>query len=270
MKKKYVYTFIFSFLLLASITIVIVLLNNNKSENYSGEPTVFVHGYKGTLKSFGNMLDRFETKYNWGTKALIYYVTSDGEVNEYNFNKGRDKPAFIQVLFEDNRAGFSNSAEWLATALKKMKKDYSIDSVDLVGHSMGGIVSLKYAKQYQQEEYPSVNKIVAIGSPFDGIYKDEYFQINRDAAATDLKPDSAELQLLQVGTFPTNVEVLNIGSTGDPVAVPESVEAIRTVISSDQLVEIIIEDDNLGHSALHENEQVDKLIYSFLWQDEFQ
>jgi uncharacterized alpha/beta hydrolase family protein len=239
-----------------------------KTKTELTQPTVFVHGYKGTFYSLHFMLDRFENMYEIGSKILIYYVEENGEIQEYHLNKNNSGAQLVQVVFEDNRAGFEDTTGWLADVLASMKNNYGVDSVNLTGHSMGGIISLKYALQYQSEDFPDVNKFIALGAPFAGIFSQEYFRIHHDAAAEDLKPDSAGLQLLETGTFPENTQVLNIGSTGDPVALVESVQALERFIPEEQIEEIIIEDEELGHSHLHESGQVDKIISSFLWQDD--
>src|SRR5699024_5062031 len=162
---------------------------------------LFVHGYKGTENSFGHMLKRFEKQYKWGNTALIYYVSPQGEIQVYNLSKGKQNPVFIQVVFENNRASFADNTEWLASVTR-------------------------HINEYQDPEtYPAVDKLITIGSPFDGIYNQSYFQIHHDPAATDLKPNSVALGLLRENTnaFPENISVLSIGSTGDIVAAPESV-----------------------------------------------
>ncbi|UJL46934.1 alpha/beta fold hydrolase [Virgibacillus sp. NKC19-16] len=267
MKKKLIISLTSSLIMIVGVAAILYMPNKAKSEHYNGDPTVFVHGYKGTTNSFGFMLDRFENSYQWANKALVYYVSDRGNVREYNLSKGKREPTLVQVIFENNRASFDDTTYWLSSALNHMKEAYSIDSINLVGHSMGGIVSLKYLQDYEGEAYPDVNKLITIGSPFNGIYSHEYFQIHRDAGAIDLKPGSLALQLLHDKTIPENTDVLSIGSTGDTVAVPESVQAIRNIVPSDQLDEIMIENERLGHSALHESKQVDKIIHSFLWQD---
>ncbi|WP_246202666.1 alpha/beta hydrolase [Virgibacillus doumboii] len=267
MKKRQIMGAVFLFAVLTSIMLIIYVPKEIHSEHYKGSPAVFVHGYKGTYNSFGNLLNRFENKYNWGNKALVYRVSPEGKVNVYNLNKGKQEPSFVQVIFENNRASFADTAEWLSLVMAHMKDTYQINTVNLVGHSMGGLVSLKFIEDYQDpERYPRVTKFIAIGSPFDGIYNEQYFTIHRDAGATDLKPDSLALQLLRMNKemIPEDLEVLSIGSTSDLVAVPESVQSLRHIIGEDQLQEIMIEDKTLGHSELHENAQVDKLIHSFL------
>ncbi|WP_230856004.1 alpha/beta fold hydrolase [Virgibacillus dakarensis] len=269
MKKKRILQLTAIGILIVTATIITYMPRHASSQHSITPINVFVHGYKGTTNSFGGMLNRFERN-NWGNKALIYYVTRHGDVKMYPLNKGSREPIFIQVIFENNRASFDDSATWLSEVMRHLKNTYHIDSVNLIGHSMGGLVSLKYIEEYQDPaEYPATNKLITIGSPFDGIYSQYYFQINRDPAATDLKPDSPALQLLRANrqAIPDHLAVLSIGSTGDMVAVPKSVHTLKEIVPANQLTEIMIENDNLGHSELHENRQVDKLIHSFLWQE---
>ncbi|ASN07174.1 alpha/beta fold hydrolase [Virgibacillus necropolis] len=269
MKKKYIIQITAFLIIIVGIAVITYLPEKAESRGHDSPPTVFVHGYKGTINSFGNMLYRFEEQYEWGNKSLIYKISNNGNIRVYNLNKGRAEPVFIQVILENNRASFRDGAQWLSTVLSHMKQHYQIDNVNIVGHSMGGLISMKYIEEYQNNmEHPVTEKLVTIGSPFDGVYSQTYFQINHDAAATDLKPNSAALQLLRKTkeTIPGDLEVLSIGSTGDLIAKPKSVNAIRMIIPADQLKTVMIENNQLGHSELHENQQVDQLIYSFLWK----
>ncbi|ASK61413.1 hypothetical protein CFK37_04100 [Virgibacillus phasianinus] len=271
MKKKYIIRITTLIIIIVSIAVITYMPEEARSQKNTLPATVFIHGYKGTYNSFGNMLNRFENQYNWGNKALIYRVYSNGDLRVYNLNKGKVKPVFIQVIFDNNRASFKDEAGWLANVLHHMKENYQIDKVNIVGHSMGGLVSVKYIEEYQNDSlYPTTNKLITIGSPFDGVYNDTYFQINRDEAATDLKPNSAALQLMREmkQAIPKNLKVLGIGSTGDQIARPESVNALRMIIPKDQLKIVMIKNQALGHSELHENKHVDRLIHSFLWNNQ--
>ncbi|WP_246001302.1 alpha/beta fold hydrolase [Oceanobacillus piezotolerans] len=259
MKKRYI---ILLLLMLLGSIFILYVPNKVKSEYNLGVPTVFVHGYKGTYNSFTNLLDRFEAN-GWGEKRIVYYVSSDGRIHDY-YTEGSN-PAYIQIILQNNRASFANSTEWLSKALRHLKKKYGVETVNLVGHSMGGIISTKYTIEYKEEAYPNVNKLITIGSPFDGIYSEEYFRIHHDAAAEDLKPNSLALEMLYRSDFPDRIAVLNIGSSGDAISFPDSVKAISKIVPKSQLKEVIIEDEDLGHSALHENTRVDKLIRTFLW-----
>ncbi|WP_156290274.1 alpha/beta fold hydrolase [Oceanobacillus salinisoli] len=268
-KLKHIISIILFIVFIFGTIAYIYVPNRANSEKLYGIPTVFVHGYKGTTNSFHTMLDRFEEN-GWGKKGLVYYVSSRGRVVDHPVKFDPAKQTFVQVILQNNRASFADSAEWLASVLQHFKAKYGVETVNLVGHSMGGIISMKYMMDYRSDDYPNVDRFVAIGSPFDGIYSTEYFRIHHDPAATDLKPDSPAFQMLHQGKIPGNIEVLNIGSAGDTVAFTESVKAIRKMVSENQLREVIIQDNELGHSGMHESIQVDKMIHSFLWHEELQ
>lgn len=253
-------------LLLYSSAQIIYTPKSAKDSQDIMPPTVFLHGYKGTYYSFGNLLNRFQNKYRWGDKGLVYRVGVDGTLNVQEQVKGKSKPLFIQVIFENNRASFQEGSAWLAAVMQDLKEKYFIQEVNLVGHSMGGLMSVKYILDYEGTLYPEVHKLVTIGSPFDGIYNESYF-LNipgEDAAAHDLRPDSEGLKSLHDREFPKTIQVLSIYSTGDPVARPKSVEALRTIVPNSQLHEQLIDDEKLGHSMLHESSRVDHFIHDFL------
>jgi len=269
LKKRYIIGIITYTILLFVGVLSIVHSINRENIMIDGEPTVFIHGYKGTENSFGNLLDRFEYTYEWGKKGLVYYVSSEGNINDYLLLRDEeDQPVFVQVVFENNRASIAETTEWLSTVLHHLKEEYGVETVNLVGHSMGGIVSTKYSMEFTSIDYPAVNRLITIGSPFDGVYDEQYFEINQDPAAMDLMQGSPALTELRDSSLPVHIQVFSIGSEGDKVAEPKSVLAVEEIIPEEQLETVIIEDRKLGHSALHENATVDHMIYSFLWENE--
>src|SRR5690625_3036731 len=107
-----------------------------KAEQEISEPTVFVHGYKGTFFSLGFMLERFENIYENGNIVRVFYVGENGEIQEYHLNNNSSGAQFVHVIFENSRADFEDTTGWLAEVLVSMKASYGADSVNLVGHSM--------------------------------------------------------------------------------------------------------------------------------------
>ncbi|WP_188632122.1 alpha/beta hydrolase [Lentibacillus kapialis] len=268
MQKKHVISIIVLLSLIICTISWLYVPGKTKSEGQINNATVFVHGYKGTKNSFGNMLNRFEDKYGWGQRALVYSVSSSGnlDVNVYG-KENVTAPILVHVIFENNRASIQDTSAWLAKLLEHMKETFQFNTVNLVGHSMGGLVTMDFIETYQNERvYPKVNKLVTIGVPFDGIYNEDYFRIHQDPAAEDLKPDSEALKKLHLNkdVIPEQLKVLSIGSTGDSVAVPQSVGTIKNIVLEPQLDYVMIHDYTLGHSELHEDTRVDKMVYSFL------
>ncbi|WP_010529322.1 alpha/beta hydrolase [Lentibacillus jeotgali] len=270
MQKKHVISIIVIFSLIIGVFSWFYAPGETKSEEQIKNATVFVHGYKGTKNSFGNMLKRFENKYGWGQRALVYRISPAGnlDVNVYGKETGDvTDPIFVHVIFDNNRASIQNTSAWLAKVLAHMKETFQFNIVNLVGHSMGGLVTMDYTQTYQNKRmYPKVNKLVAIGTPFDGVYNEDYFRIHHDPAAENLKPDSEALKRLRLNkdVISEQLRVLSIGSTGDSVAVPQSVGAIKNIVPEAQLTYEMIHDNTLGHSELHEDVRVDRMVYSFL------
>ncbi|MFK2825677.1 alpha/beta hydrolase [Bacillus sp. B190/17] len=231
--------------------------------------TVFVHGYKGSAASFQSMLERFENTHHFGKKGLICRVTADGRVL---FDETADFTAggrlFVQVIFENNRANFEDTSYWLSKALYALHKTYKLEEVNLVGHSMGGIMSVKFLEEYTRKPgYPFINKLVVIGSPFSGLKDKSYLKRNVGAAATDLMPHSAALQKLfkQKHLFPSDVQVLAIAGAGDQLVSIDSALSLEKIVPPRQFQKAIVSDQSITHSGLHESEEVDQLIGRFLW-----
>lgn len=267
MKKQHVILIAIIALFIYSSTDVVYTSKRAEHDEFQYTPTVFLHGYKGTYYSFGNMLDRYQNEYGWGDKGLIYHVGADGSLDVEELLKTKGKPLFVQVIFENNRASFQDGSTWLAAVLQDLKKRYFINEVNLVGHSMGGILSVKYILDYKGTIYPNVNKLVTIGSPFDGIYDHTYFLKNpqKDLAAKDLMPGSEGLKSLRNKDFPNTIQVLSVASTGDRVAKTKSVQTLRKILRDNPFEEKVIDDKRLGHSMLHESKRVDRLVYDFLY-----
>ncbi|SFE15015.1 Uncharacterized protein with an alpha/beta hydrolase fold [Lentibacillus persicus] len=268
MQFKYIVGTAVFLILTGSVFGLLYVPESTKSEKNMEVPTVFVHGYKGTENSLGNMLERFEHTYNLGKRSLVYKVSPAGKLDVYHLNN-REHTAnmFVQPVFKNNRASIEDTAEWLAKVMAHMKETFGVKRVNLVGHSMGGLVSIEYIENYQDySHYPEVKKLAVIGSPINGIYNEGYFKLHHDPAAEDLKPDSYALKRLRLNknAIPDHLDVLSIGSTGDSVARPKSIEGIRKIVDEGQLTYKMIKDPTLGHSALHEDTRVDKMIYSFL------
>ncbi|MBM7584063.1 putative alpha/beta hydrolase family protein [Bacillus pakistanensis] len=232
-------------------------------------PTVFVHGYKGTFNSFKTMMDRFENEYSWGNRTLIVYVSKFGELNFI----GRvptppSEPVFVQVVFENNRATLGDTSKWLTSVMVEIKQRYYVETVNLVGHSMGGLVITHYLKENANSmAIPKTHKLITIGSPFLGIEKESYHKVNTGAAVNDLRPNSnALLKLIRESSeFPKNVQSLVIAGTGDQVVGVNSARGLKQIVPPENYHEKIIDDPSIGHSGLHETLKVDRLINDFLW-----
>ncbi|MBS4177967.1 alpha/beta fold hydrolase [Lederbergia citrea] len=239
-------------------------------------PTVFVHGYKGSERSFSTMLERLKSD-QLGTTTMVVHVRKNGRISmKGSVPKDVHNP-FIQVIFENNRAQISDQTMWLKKLMKILKEQHGIQQVNLVGHSMGGLAWTSYLESVSgNTDYPIAIKLVTIGSPFKGIDREDYFKQNYGAALIDLKPTSAALKKLveNKGSFPDRLPVLSIAGvindpvTGDGLVSQYSALGNRDIIPPSQFTEIVMNDTEATHSGLHEHKGVDKLIAEFLWGNE--
>lgn len=237
-------------------------------------PTIFVHGYKGTMRSFQHMLHRFEYDYRWGTKSMVIRVDRMGIVHISGTIPQNLKNPFIQIVFEENRTSIEETANSLKKAMRLLKENYSVDELYIVAHSMGGLVSTKYIEDTNNlKDYPIVRKMVVIGSPFQGIEQESYHKLNTGKAIIDLKPDShALLEILNNrDQFSKKTKVLNIAGINPEYKDSDGVVSIQSALSARNIVplenyhEIIVKDKLATHSGLHEHPKVDKYIGEFLW-----
>ncbi|MBM7571228.1 alpha/beta hydrolase [Aquibacillus albus] len=234
-------------------------------------PTLFVHGYKGGNGSFKTMMKRFEKK-AWGSKRMVYHVSATGKLFVFG-DIGEEENPFIQVIFENNRATIASQSVWLQQVMKDLYQTYSIQQVNLVGHSMGGLASTNFIVTNQGGILPHVEKLVVIGSPFLGIDNDDYFSKNYGEATTDLKAGSHALRAMmaQKSEFNSDTDVLaiagviNDGFNSDGLVSLSSALGIRDYVLAEKYNQKIFYDPNATHSGLHEHKGVDQQIASFLW-----
>ncbi|MFC7063628.1 alpha/beta hydrolase [Halobacillus seohaensis] len=273
-QKKFMVLTILSFLLGSSLFFV------NSTPTRSEKPTeliptVFVHGFKGGPASFNTMLDRFESN-NWGTKRMIIYVSDSGDIRTRG-NIPHTMNPFIQVIFENNRASIANQTNWIKKIMRKLNQDYAISKLNLVGHSMGGLATTNFLLNNQDGNYPDVEKLVAIGTPFLGISLNDYFSMNTGAATIDLQVNSNALvtMLNSKENFDQYVHSLSIAGVinnnakeideWDGLVTKPSAHGLKNIVPQKNYYKKTLSDPLATHSGLHEHKDVDQAVAKFLW-----
>ncbi|UXH44916.1 alpha/beta hydrolase [Rossellomorea vietnamensis] len=232
-------------------------------------PTVFVHGYKGTYNSFRTMLDRFENRHGWGQKTLEISISDSGSIRYKGaLPKNPSSPPLVQVIFEDNRASLDKQAIWLENAMKLLHHQFNVSTVNIVAHSMGGLASTQYLENTGNESFvPKTHKFITIATPFQGVTKESYGQINTGAAVIDLKPGSRALKKMYLNRhlIPSEIRVLSIAGSGDDVVNVQSALESRSFFEKNPFQSKIVYDPTISHSGLHETMKVDRLVGDYLW-----
>ncbi|MBF8807426.1 MAG: alpha/beta fold hydrolase [Enterococcus lacertideformus] len=241
----------------------------------SAIPTLFFHGYSGTVNSFKGMIQRLQESGS-GKKEVTLTVDVNGNVQaEGELSKKADNP-MIQVLFADNKNNEWNQTEWIKACLSYLQTTYGIEQVNVVGHSMGGVSGLRYLATYGQDtSLPKIEKFVAIGAPFND-FEDDGGQSLADELKNGPAIMSSRYQDYQqlIGNVPTTTQFLLVAGQLSETDLSDGTVPLNSALAVYALLkqhgnvveEKVIKGENASHSMLHENQKIDREVSQFLWK----
>ena len=115
-----------------------------------------------------------------------------------------------------------DSAARIAAKIESIAAQTQLERMDIVGHSMGGLVGLHYVKRMGGRR--RVRRLVMLGTPTSGTWSAlvgvALAPLGR--ASLQLLPDSAFLRELAEGPLPDGVEVFSVAGERDRLAPPAS------------------------------------------------
>ncbi|MEO1773089.1 alpha/beta hydrolase [Candidatus Enterococcus ferrettii] len=247
-----------------------------ETDSKGSTPTLFIHGYSGTINSFGGMIDRFE-KQQLARKELVITVQPDSTLQiDGKLSNARNNP-MIQVLFADNKNNEWNQSEWIYAVLRYLKTQ-NVEQVNILGHSMGGVSSLRFLTTYgEPEDSPKIVKLVAIGSPFNDFIDTSNQQtidellVNGPTQKSDRYIDYEN----GIANVPTSLPMLLLAGelgagTSDDGTVPlTSALSVYSLVekNGNPIRQSVFVGPNAQHSQLHENKAVDQQVAQFLWEE---
>lgn len=122
-------------------------------------------------------------------------------------------------------ADISESAALIAGKIESIAAQTGLDRIDIVGHSMGGLVALYYLKRLGGRR--RVRRLVMLGTPVAGTWSAllGLAAAPLGRASLQLLPDSQFLRELADGQLPEGVEIVCISGDRDRLAPPD-----RTVL----------------------------------------
>lgn len=198
------------------------------------------------------------------------------------------------VNFDNKRAGEFKYSEWLLKITKLLKSKYGVKRINLVGHSMGSYAAVNYLiTDGYKDNVPTVNKMVVIAGPYDGIIDnhnpnqplhgnlsklwDDYpyrNQLDKDGRPKIIHPEYQQL-LDKQANLPKQVKILNIYGELDNDSKSDGVVTEASALSLGYLVKgriqsyetLKVSGPDAQHSALHQgNHKVDNALIDFLWK----
>lgn len=238
----------------------------------SAVPTVFIHGYGGTINSFVGMIQRLSSERKT-TKEMLITVQSDGSLKvDGDLSKKKDNPS-IQVLFTANKDTEWNQTEWIYTVLKYLKQQ-GVEQVNLVGHSMGGVSSLRYLTTYgQPNDASTINKFISIGAPFNDFTESSESIDDVLRNGPSVKAGRYIDYQNGIANVPNKLPILLLAGKINQETVTDGTVPLNSALATFSLLKDhgnpikyqIFTGPNAQHSQLHENLNVDKTVVDFLW-----
>jgi triacylglycerol lipase len=121
-----------------------------------------------------------------------------------------------------HRGDICESAAKIATKIESIAAQTNLDRMDIVGHSMGGLVGLYYVKCMGGRR--RVRRLVMLGTPTSGTWSAllgvGLSPLGR--AGLQLLPDSAFLRSLEEGELPEGVDIVSVSGQRDLLAPPST------------------------------------------------
>jgi triacylglycerol lipase len=189
-----------------------------------GVPIIYVHGYGQSCGSFWAL-----------TRALS--ALGHGPMFAYNYSTLND---------------IDRSAEGLGRFIDRVRDATGAPRVDVIGHSMGGVVIAAHLRSAGSEH--RVRRCITLASAHGGI---RWPGPLPGRGASQLRRDSAYLRNLAIARLP--IPVLNVSSENDDFVFPATALSARGT-------EVSIGD--VGHIALLFSEEMFQTAAAFLGEDE--
>lgn len=243
---------------------------------YSGTPTLFVHGYRGNRFSFGRQLARLQ-RAGWAQKQMVIRVTPQGGLRVAGQLAGNENP-MIQVLFQNNHASLTQQAHWLQLIFQYLKQQWAVDQLAIVAHSMGAVSALRSLLVEPLPDGLTIKSFVSMGAPYNDneIAEDQYPIQVIHLLATGPVDKAPTYRLLEqaMSQLPPKIRFLSIagdlqdGSHSDGVVAVASVFSLRFLLQHrwQSYQDTLVLGRQAQHTLLHENRQVDQALREFLWQ----
>ena len=241
----------------------------NLKKRVAATPTIFLHGYDGGAGTFNPMINSSLAKKNNFQKTLTITVSSSGKLkfsNEQELQK--NKSPLIQVVFENKKASFDQQVLWIKSISDHLKEDYDTKKMNIVAHSMGGVVATKYILDTaDNSDYLKINKFVTLASPIFGsqigTIKSTVSKIfdKEDLAAKDLALLSPEILKMasKKSSFPKNIKVFSAYSHADAVVSAYSATGLKFYT-----INIEYETYRTSHTGIKKISKAIEDVYKFL------
>ncbi len=145
--------------------------------------------------------------------------------------------------------GISRLAERVKTEVERLREEYETDQIDIVAHSMGGIVARYYLQKLGGDGV--AKNLITLGTPHQGTDWSKYSVLPH---LRDLHPKSPLLKELNELPPPAKTRVVSVAGKLDVMLLPRQTPQWPGVR--------FIELENMGHAGLLFSKRVAQIITS--------
>lgn len=247
----------------------------------STTPTLFFHGGGSNYHAEEHMVNAAK-KAGVTTTIVRANVDPAGHVTLHGTMHKNSINPIVEVNYENNRQlNFNKHGQWATNVVKTLQKDYGVQKINMVGHSLGNISIIYYELQNANNpKMPKVVKQVDMAGHFDGldfpqlparIRQPQGLKLDKNGKPNKMNATYKQMTKLR-STYPKNrTRVLNIignlgGGTDGTVKNVSSLSLKYLIASRAKSYQVEVFHGKLArHSKLHSNPQVDKDLINFLW-----
>lgn len=242
-----------------------------------GTPTFFFHGYGSSYHAEEYMVNGAIKEGILSKKdVIVAHVSASGAVKLDGKFAAHTKHPVVEVNYANPRnSNYHTDGRWARNVIVTVQNHYRFKKINLVGHSMGNQdIAYYLLDNSRDKKLPILNKEVALAAPFNGLvmsdHNKNHDKINANGKPKRFNQSYDELRELR-RTYPKTAEVLNIyGNTGhgtDGDLTIQSAQSMKYLVSgrAKSYREVEIKGKQASHGRLHHNDDVNQLLYNFLW-----
>jgi len=158
---------------------------------------------------------------------LVHGMYSSGkdmaDMRSYLEARGFSQVVAMDLSANDGTVGIADLSQEVAVAAERLRKETGQARIDVVGYSMGAMVSRHFLQRRGGKDI--VRRFVSIAGPHHGVVAG---LLSHRPGARDMRPESALVQDLEADTNPFgSVEVFDFWFPLDPVIVPSFSAILR-------------------------------------------
>lgn len=173
---------------------------------------------------FGKVDESFDQK---GNPILLSngYLGTSGQLLYLKYRL-KNTCAVFTMDYANPLASIDEFADEMKLKVEEIKRHYPDKKITIVGHSMGGIISARYAANCVNTDH--IHKIITLGSPLQGTY---FAHLTFGKCAKEMRRGSLYLSQLENDLSSKQISFINVMSSSDLIVLPNSSASFKNIPS---------------------------------------